>query len=150
MSSSPSDTALRSGLLRLVIAYDGSESSNRAVHFALRRLAGPLTEVWIVHASEAPRSVVEPRTEEERGSESAAIEESLRSLQMREDPEGRRIHVWVREGPASAVVLAAAGDANAELIVVGTRGLRGARRLVLGSVSNELVTRSGRPVVVVP
>jgi len=149
-SSSWTDPAPREGLRRILVAYDGSESSARAVQFALHGLAGPATELWIVYASEAPRSVAEPRTEEEQGSESSAIEESLRAIQSREDPGGRRIHVWVREGRPSAVVLAAAAEVNAELIVVGTRGLRGARRLVLGSVSNELVTRSGRPVAVIP
>lgn len=150
MNSSVSDPTRPTGLHRIVVAYDGSESSFRAVQFTLRALVGPVTEVWIVHASEAPRSVAEPRTEEEQGSEVSAIAESLRSIQSREDPGGHRIHVWVREGSAPTVLLAAAAEANAELIVVGTRGLRGARRLVLGSVSNELVTRSGRPVAVVP
>jgi nucleotide-binding universal stress UspA family protein len=149
ISSSPG-TTLRTGLHRIVVAYDGSESSFRALQFTLRALAGPATEVWIVHASEAPRSVAEPRTEEEQGSEASAIEESLRAIRAREDPGGLRIHVWVREGSPVAVLLGAASDANAELIVVGTRGLRGARRLVLGSVSSELATRSGRPVAVVP
>jgi nucleotide-binding universal stress UspA family protein len=150
MSSSLSDPAPRTGLRRIVVAYDGSESSARAIQFVLRGLAGPDAEVWIVHASEAPRSVAEPRTEEEQGSEASAIEDSLRAIQAREDPGGHRIHVWIREGSPPAVLLAAAVEANADLIVVGTRGLRGARRLVLGSVSNELVTRSGRPVTVVP
>jgi nucleotide-binding universal stress UspA family protein len=138
------------GLRRIVVAFDGSESSVRAVQFALHGLAGPTTEVWIVHASEAPKSVAEPRTDEEQGSEVSAIEESLRAIQHREDPGGQRIHAWVREGAAPAVVLAAAAEVNAELIVVGTRGLRGARRLVLGSVSNELITRFSGPVTVVP
>ncbi len=150
MADPPSDPMSRTGLGRIVVAYDGSESSVRAVQFALRALAGPTTEVWIVHASDVPKTVAEPRTEEEQGSEVTAIEESLRAIQARADPTGRRLHVWVREGPAATVILAAAAEARAELIVVGTRGLRGARRLVLGSVSNELVTRSGRPVAVVP
>ncbi len=150
MSSNAREITVGSGLRRIVVAYDGSESAVRAVQFALRALVGPTTEVWIVHASEAPKTVAEPRTEEEQGSETSAIEQSLRAVQAREDALGRRVHVWVREGAPAGVILAAATEANAELIVVGTRGLRGARRLVLGSVSNDLVTRSGRPVVVVP
>jgi nucleotide-binding universal stress UspA family protein len=140
----------RTGLRRIVVAYDGSDSSARAVQFALRGLAGPATEIWIVHASEAPKTVAEPRTEEEQGSEPSAIGASLGAIQSQEDPGGHRIRVWIREGAAPSVILSAATEVNADLIVVGTRGLRGVRRLVLGSVSNELVTRSGRPVVVVP
>jgi nucleotide-binding universal stress UspA family protein len=132
---------------RIVVAYDGSESSVRAARFALDALTG---EVWIVHAADPPRTVAEPRTEEEQGSETDAIEQGLRVLQSAEDPSGRRLHVWIREGNASKVILAAASEVGADLIVVGTRGLRGASRLLLGSVSAEIVLRSGRPVTVVP
>jgi len=132
---------------RIVVAYDGSESSARAVRFALRILMGSDGEVWIVHASELPHSVAEPRTEEEQGSESEAIEHGLRAIQA---DAGNRVHVWIREGPPAATILTAAGEVEADMIVVGTRGLRGAGRLLLGSVSSEVLAHSGRPVTVVP
>ena len=130
------------------MAYDGSPSSARAVRFALGISAEG--EVWIVHATDPPRSVAEPRTEEEQGSESGAIEQSLRTIQSEVNPSGSRVHVWVREGKAASVVLEAAREARADLIIVGTRGLRGASRLLLGSVSTEILLHSGRPVTVVP
>ncbi len=132
---------------RIVVAYDGSESSVRAARFALDALTG---EVWIVHATDPPRAVAEPRTEEEQGSETGAIEQGLRALQRAEDPSGHRMHVWIRDGKPPKVILEAAAEVDADLIVVGTRGLRGASRLLLGSVSAEIVSRSGRPVTVVP
>jgi len=135
---------------RIVVAYDGSDASVRAVQFALRFMAGEGAEIWIVHATDPPRTVAEPRTEEEQGSESTAIEQSLRAIQSAADPSGIRMHVWVREGKAANVVLDAAAEARADLIVVGTRGLRGASRLLLGSVSTEVMTHSNRPVTVVP
>jgi nucleotide-binding universal stress UspA family protein len=135
---------------RVVVAYDGSQSSARAVRFAL----GVSTEgdggVWIVHASDPPLSVAEPRTEEELGSESGAIEQGLRAIQSEADPSGQRVHIWVREGKAAAVIQAAAIEVDADMIVVGTRGLRATGRLLLGSVSTEILAHSGRPVAVVP
>ncbi|MGC2204492.1 MAG: universal stress protein [Thermoplasmata archaeon] len=133
---------------RIVVAYDGSQSSARAVRFALGLSSGG--EVWIVHATDPPRTVAEPRTEEEQGSESEAIRQSLESIQSSPDPSGTRVHVWIREGRAATVVLHAATEVAADLIVVGTRGLRGAGRLLLGSVSTEVLVHSGRPVTVVP
>jgi nucleotide-binding universal stress UspA family protein len=135
---------------RIVVAYDGSESSVRATRFALRFIAGDGAEIWIVHATDPPRTVAEPRTEEEQGSETTAIEQGLRAIQSVADPSGRRLHVWVREGRAATIVLEAAAEVNADLIVVGTRGLRGASRLLLGSVSTEVLSHSRRPVTVVP
>lgn len=135
---------------RLVVAYDGSEASVRAARFSLRLVTDPPMEVWFVHATTLPASVAEPRPDEELASEMSAISQSLQALKRTANPRVCRVEVWIREGSPADVVLEAADEVNADLIVVGTRGLRGARRLVLGSVSEAVVARSHRPVVVVP
>lgn len=135
---------------RVLVAYDGSPSSARAVRFAFGAVAGRDGEVWIVHAADPPRVVAEPRTEEEQGSEVEAIGQSLRAIQSSRDPAAGAVHVWIREGHAAEVILRAAEEARVDLIVVGTRGLRGASRLLLGSVSSEVLARAGRPVTIVP
>jgi nucleotide-binding universal stress UspA family protein len=53
----------------------------------------------------------------------------------------------VRSGGAAGVLCARAQDA--ELVVVGARGLGGFRGLLLGSVTQQVVAHSPRPVVVV-
>jgi len=62
-------------------------------------------------------------------------------------------------GPASVTVRAVSGfvvkelvDASqdADLVVVGARGVGGFTRMVMGSVSNEVVQHSACPVVIVP
>jgi nucleotide-binding universal stress UspA family protein len=47
-------------------------------------------------------------------------------------------------------VLAAAADVDADLIVLGTRGLHGAQSFFLGSVSHGVLQHADRPVVIVP
>ena len=133
-----------------VVGYDGSEPSVRAVRFTLDLLRGAGDEVWIVHASDPPRSVAEPRTDEEQGSESEAIAQGLRSLESTRDPSGPSLHIVLRAGRPAEIVLAVANEVGPDLIVVGTRGLRGASRLVLGSVSADILARAGRPVAVIP
>jgi nucleotide-binding universal stress UspA family protein len=136
--------------LRILVGYDGSDASFRAIQFALRmsRLDG--VSIWVVHAAQPPAAVVEPRTDEEQTSEVDAIRETLRELQGRATQDGIRLTAWSREGPPAAVLLAAADELKADWIVVGTRGLRGASRTLLGSVSATLLDRSGRPVTVIP
>lgn len=54
----------------------------------------------------------------------------------------------VTHGGASAVLLDAADEAD--LLVVGTRGLGGFKRLLLGSTSTQCATHCTRPVAVIP
>jgi nucleotide-binding universal stress UspA family protein len=63
------------------------------------------------------------------------------------DLEGVEVERRVAEGPASAVLTDAAADA--EMLVVGSRGLGGFRELLLGSVSHQCAQRAPCPVVIV-
>jgi nucleotide-binding universal stress UspA family protein len=55
-----------------------------------------------------------------------------------------------RSGSEAFTILAAAEDAHADLIVVGTRGLGGLKSFLLGSVSHAVLQHADRAVVVVP
>ena len=55
----------------------------------------------------------------------------------------------MRHGGPETAVLEAADELDADLVVVGSRGLGGFRGLLLGSVSRRVVERAHRVVVVV-
>jgi nucleotide-binding universal stress UspA family protein len=61
-----------------------------------------------------------------------------------------RVKCHVRVGPAPAdEVVAFARELDADLIVVGTHGRRGVKRLLLGSVAEAIARRAACPVLVV-
>jgi nucleotide-binding universal stress UspA family protein len=62
---------------------------------------------------------------------------------------GVRVEPAVREGPASQVILEATAEFRADLIVMGTHGRTGFRRLVLGSVTEEVLRKAPCPVLTV-
>jgi nucleotide-binding universal stress UspA family protein len=55
-----------------------------------------------------------------------------------------------RNGSVADVILDVADEADAEAIVLASRGLTGVRSLLLGSVSHAVLQHADRPVVVVP
>jgi nucleotide-binding universal stress UspA family protein len=55
-----------------------------------------------------------------------------------------------RHGGMAPAILAAAAEADADVIVLGTRGLGGVKSFLLGSVSHAVVQHADRAVLVVP
>ena len=61
--------------------------------------------------------------------------------------EGVEVRTLSRRGRPAETILAVAEELDPELLVVGTHGRRGVRRLLLGSVAEEVVRRARVPVV---
>jgi nucleotide-binding universal stress UspA family protein len=55
-----------------------------------------------------------------------------------------------RQDEIAAEILAVAGDVDAGVIVLGTRGLGSVKSLMLGSVSHAVLHHADRPVLVIP
>ncbi len=64
------------------------------------------------------------------------------------DPDVRAEYLLSEEGPVEAITRTAA-ERNCDLIVLGSHGRRGLRRLLEGSVAELVVRRAGCPVLVV-
>jgi nucleotide-binding universal stress UspA family protein len=62
----------------------------------------------------------------------------------------RNIRYAVVFGNAAPEIVEAADSMGADLIVMGTRGLSGATRLVLGSTTEHVLRKAGVPVLAVP
>jgi nucleotide-binding universal stress UspA family protein len=54
------------------------------------------------------------------------------------DTDGLIVEVKARQGDAADVLMSVAQDVKADLIIVGNRGMTGARRFILGSVPNRV------------
>jgi nucleotide-binding universal stress UspA family protein len=58
--------------------------------------------------------------------------------------------VCPREDDVAASIVGQAAAIQADVIVMGTRGLRGVKSLLLGSVSSGVLQQADRPVMVIP
>lgn len=60
-----------------------------------------------------------------------------------------RVETHTRPGDAADAILGVAREADADLIVVGSRGMHGKRRYLLGSVPNKVSHQAGCSVLIV-
>ena len=140
----------------IVVGVDGSDGGAKALEFAAAEAALRETQLRIVSAWEMPEwrytappgfePVLDPATLDafrERGQEIA--HNALASVKG-QHPSLEVEAVAVQGHPADALL---AQGADAELIVVGRRGLGGFKSLLLGSVSQQVVHHASCPVVVV-
>lgn len=73
----------------------------------------------------------------------------LAALFARTRAAGIRVETKLVEGAPAVEVVRAAGRWHADVIVIGSHGRSGVRRFLLGSVAEQVVARSARPVLTV-
>lgn len=117
----------------VAVAWDGSREASRAVQLALAFLAGAQRVVILTAQDGTPGS---------KPSDLAAYlaEHGIEAATWSFTPE---------EGPVGQSLLAEAGKAGADLLVMGAYGHSRLRELVLGGVTRSVVSKAELPVVLV-
>jgi nucleotide-binding universal stress UspA family protein len=129
----------------IVVGTDGSETAKEAVRQATEMAKGLGADLHLVSAfepvsnqrlrgerSDAPSDVqwsINPREDVE-----ATLGEAAEAIQG----EGVTVGTYAREGDPADAILDVAEERNADLIVVGNKGMTGAKRFLLGSVPNKV------------
>ena len=128
--------------LRLVVGFDGSEGSAKALRWAAEEARLHGAKVDVVRAW----SPGEFGTNEENAHiADKKLAEDVDSV-VGSDP-GFELNLVVERGRPAAVLLNHAKDA--QMLVVGSRGHGGFTGLLIGSVSQQVTTHTSAPVVVV-
>jgi nucleotide-binding universal stress UspA family protein len=140
----------------ILIATDGTELSDKALHQGLALAKALGAEATVVTATEPWESVIvgevavvlPPEKFEEMASANAmGVLNKAKELAEKDGVACRTLHVRDRH-PAEGI-LAAAQEKGCDLIVMGSHGRRGLSRMVLGSKANEVMTHSTIPVLIV-
>jgi nucleotide-binding universal stress UspA family protein len=137
---------------KIVVGYDGSQSSRAALGWALGAASGRGLSVLIVHALRQPigtlaglASYVKPAEDSFRAGAERMLAEAEHASRL-EQPSVDLASCLV-EGPPVPVLLEQLADA--EMGVVGGHGLSTFAELLLGSTSFQLVTYAPCPIVAV-
>ncbi len=140
---------------RILLATDGSEEAELAALRAVDLADATDSELHLVHVGVVPIFMKSyPGTLGYYGKLYEQIEEVSREL-LRE--QSRRVKAaggavagsHLRMGEVALEIVALAEELGADLIVMGSRGLGGVRRALMGSVSDSVVRHAHCPVLVV-
>ncbi|GAA1758027.1 universal stress protein [Pseudarthrobacter sulfonivorans] len=137
----------------VVVGVDGSEEATQAVAFAAAEADREGQELTVVYAIWEPDkwvdsgALTQSLTQRIEDEEQMVLSETVSGL--REDYPDLVVHriMDTKREPAEALVKAAAG---ARLLVVGSRGRGGFKRLLLGSTAHAVLTQLPCPTVITP
>jgi nucleotide-binding universal stress UspA family protein len=135
----------------LLCAVDFSEQSRHALrwaaHFAAR-FQGRLTVLSVVEPLLAEAAKIRLGQDLVKTTD-AALREFVTAT-WRNDPPPASIDFKTEAGEVPATILANATAQSVDLIVVGTQGLGGVRKWLIGSTTERLLRRTHLPVLAVP
>jgi nucleotide-binding universal stress UspA family protein len=138
----------------IIVGTDGSHDAHRALEWAMQEAAARYAPLTVVTVNEVPSGWTgnpmilpwdQPALEKARQAVEEAVAKAATQL-----GESQPASVTVRalNGFAAKELIEASRDAD--LLVVGSRGGGGFARLLLGSISDQMVHHAHCPVVVVP
>jgi nucleotide-binding universal stress UspA family protein len=129
----------------IVVGTDGSETAGEAVREAIELAKATGASLDIVSAYE-PVSAQRLREESRQAPADMQwmvnpredVDATLRDAAERVDAAGVQVRTFAREGDPADAILDVAEEHGADLIVVGNKGMTGAKRFLLGSVPNKV------------
>lgn len=137
---------------RLVVAVDGSPTSQRALRWAMVEARARDVTLDVVHAWQVPYAGYLPlgsiRAGDGYAYEDAATRVLDRMISSASPGDSAGVRAVPVRGNATEAILRAAE--GADLLIAGTRGHSPLKRLVLGSVATQLAHHAPCPLVVVP
>jgi nucleotide-binding universal stress UspA family protein len=129
----------------IVVGTDGSETASEAVRQATELAKSVGAKVHLVSAFEP---VGNQRLREERQqvpedlswsvNQREDVDATLREAAEQIQEAGVEVETYARQGDPADAILDVAEEKNADLIVVGNKGMSGAKRFLLGSVPNKV------------
>ena len=149
---------------KILIAHDGSTQARKALDFAIDIAKAFDAELVLLHVvSDQPLTEIERhwvQTEYQHDlQQGSALDLQIRTLMGRETltnaekeavrKNARSVRTMLSDGDPASTIVEVADKEKPDLLVVGSRGLGGVQRLLIGSVSEKVCKSAGCAVVIV-
>jgi nucleotide-binding universal stress UspA family protein len=140
-------------LRRLLVPVDFSEPSFQALRHAIELAKELRATLRILHVVAADDGWLRLGREEFRDLDKSLQKQATKELQAMAKahvPRKVRANLEVRIGRPAEEIVAAASDANSDVIVLSTHGHTGLDRLLIGSVAERVMRMAPCPVFLIP
>lgn len=143
---------------RVLIAVDFSDCGRAALDAGSRLALDLRSDIVLVHAFPEPMSpaLATGLGYQELFQHYAGQAELVEALRLTQEwaekarKEGLHVDVVARSAKPADLILEAANRDDVAMLVLGTHGRTGFRKLVLGSVAQDVIRRARKPTLVVP
>jgi len=137
---------------KILVAFDGSDQSKKAMEFALQLTKTYSSQLEVIHVYNYPRFILGEAIlpvpsyllKEQQDYTKLVLDEANQWI---ESVSGAK--VTLLHGLPAKTIIDFAEENNCELIIIGSRGLGGISEIVLGSVSHNVVQHSKIPVLII-
>jgi nucleotide-binding universal stress UspA family protein len=139
---------------RILCPIDFSETSRTALRHAIALAKWYEAEIRALHVMDMP-PIAGPEAPAVNGISASAdarveVRHRLREFLEPVESAGVRATLSIRAGDTVEQIVDQAAACRADLVVIGTRGLSGIRRLVLGSTAERVLRSAPCPILTVP
>jgi nucleotide-binding universal stress UspA family protein len=129
----------------IVVGTDGSQTANQAVRQAVELASSINAKLELVSAYEpvSGQRLREERTEvpddvQWMVNPREDVDATLKEAAEQAKEAGVAVETYARQGDPADAILDVAEEQGADLIIVGNKGMTGAKRFLLGSVPNKV------------
>jgi nucleotide-binding universal stress UspA family protein len=135
---------------KILLAIDASEEADLATRKAVDLADEINSELYVVHVGQLPNFLMGSPGIDLYDEIEQESREVFRKLVWRVKVAGGTVaRAYLRMGGVDLEIVALAKELGADLIVMGSRGRRGIRRAIEGSVSDAVICHAPCPVLVV-
>lgn len=143
-------------MVKALVAFDGTDGSKNALLFGMKMkpVVDELIITYVfpsaVTAAAPVEAYIPPSIIHEQDQLSETIIATAREMVESESVTTSFLKLDASGEQVAKVIVGAAVERGADLIITGTRRLGGFSKMILGSVSSEILKQSPMPVIVVP
>ncbi|TDK62069.1 universal stress protein [Bacillus salipaludis] len=138
---------------RIVVPYDQSELSKRALETAITMAKQDekieVNVVTVINTQTTIYNYVNFDSDPVRQAQLAEAKEMLNEVKEKLAELPNKVRTFIIEGSPAMSIVNFIVEENADLVVMGSRGLSGLKELFLGSVSHYVVQKSPCPVFII-